>query len=175
MNAKKRGRAQPGSAKASGVVPGRAGWILGARYTCFTESGWGSAEDPFPPWARAKASVCDSVSSSKSPERGGGGAFLSTAPNSGNPPAAGRREGSGVQASRSRWGLEGSSLRGVGGLREANPSLARPVWQLCWAWSAHPTPPHDFPQVHGVGARELLVHHEFGEVGAGLGSPPRPR
>lgn len=121
MNAKKRGRAQPGSAKASGVVPGRAGWILGARYTCFTESGWGSAEDPFPPWARAKASVCDSVSSSKSPERGGGGAFLSTAPNSGNPPAAGRREGSGVQASRSRWGLEGSSLRGVGGLREANP------------------------------------------------------
>lgn len=68
-----------------------AGRILGVKGACFAGTGWESAKDPFPPRARAKASVCDSVSRSEPQESGGGGALLGTAPHSGNPPALGAR------------------------------------------------------------------------------------
>lgn len=149
MSAKKRGRTRPGAAKALGLAPGGVGWTLGARGTGFVGAGWGSAEDPFLLRVRAKVSICDSVSRSESQESGGGRALLGIAPHSGNPPAAGCWEGSGVPAPASRWGLEGSSLRGAGGSREPTPRL--PGLSGSSAGFRACTPPGDLPRPAGWG------------------------
>lgn len=90
MNTKKKGRTRPGAAKAQGLTPRGAGRILGDRGACFSGEGWGVHGRSLASKG-AVESVRDSVSRSESQESEGGGAFLGTAPHSGNPPALGAR------------------------------------------------------------------------------------
>lgn len=174
MSAKKRGRTRPGAPKALGLAPGGVGRTLGARGTCFVGVGWGSAEDPFPLRARAKASICDSVSRSEPQESGGGRALLGTAPHSGNPPAAGRWEGSGVPAPASRWGLEGNSVHGAGGSREPTPRL--PGLSGSSAGLRACTPPGDLRGLAGWGRGNSwsLLRGLWGEFRGRVGEPAPP-
>lgn len=137
MSAKKKGRTRPGAEKAPGLAPEGAGRILGARGACFAGAGWGSAEDLFPLRARAKASVYDSVSRSELQESGGGGAFLATAPHSGNPPALGAER----TLASGRLGASGG-WRGAAYPRRADRGSLTRAGQACRAapLSSKPAP-----------------------------------